>query len=103
MTRETDADLISVTYELDDDGQEVAAETKTTVPCSKHGITRQEWTAATTAQQGLRPTMMIRIRDELDYKGQEIVEVDGIRYAVYRTYLLDDGGIELYLQKEDGV
>lgn len=38
-----------------------------------------------------------------DYNGEEIVEYDGKRYAVYRTYEPDDDTIEVYCQIEGGV
>lgn len=38
-----------------------------------------------------------------DYEGQPFVEVDGIRYSVYRTYIRKDEKIELYLTDKIGV
>ena len=35
-----------------------------------------------------------------DYEGEKIVEYQGKRYAVYRTYLGRDDTLELYVQEE---
>ena len=38
-----------------------------------------------------------------DYNGERIVEYNGKRYAVYRTYHARTDIIELYVQREGGV
>ena len=37
------------------------------------------------------------------YEGEEIVEFEGTRYGVYRTYRGRDDTIELYLERKAGV
>lgn len=37
-----------------------------------------------------------------DYNGEDIVEIDGNRYSVYRTYRAKADEIELYLEKKAG-
>ena len=46
---------------------------------------------------------MVFLRDRADYEGESVAEIDGVRYEIYRTYLTNDGGIELYLKKSAGV
>lgn len=100
MERLADIALISKTAQRDEIGQIRAIETERTMLCSIHGITRAEWSSA--AQQGLQPTFMCLLRDSADYRGENTVMMDGVRYSVYRTYLRDDGGIELYLRQDIG-
>ena len=38
-----------------------------------------------------------------DYEGESIVEIDGTRYGVYRTYLGKNETLELYLEQKTGV
>lgn len=102
MERLADITLVKPEYVRDKLGQRVAAgEATRTLVCTLHGISRQEWSVA--AQVGLNPEMMALLRDSADYEGEELAEIGGIRYVVYRDYPRDDGGIELYLRKNIGV
>lgn len=38
-----------------------------------------------------------------DYNGEQIAELDGVRYGIYRTYLGRNETVELYLEKKAGV
>jgi SPP1 family predicted phage head-tail adaptor len=100
MDRVEDLKLIKVAYAPDDIGQQVESDTVRTVACSLHGITRQEWTSA--SQQGLKPQVMCLLRGSDDYADEEVAELSGVRYSIYRTFLRDDGGIELYLRQDTG-
>lgn len=102
MERLTDITLVTTTVTTDAIGQQIEADEATrTLVATLHGITRQEWTAA--AQTGLNPEGMAFLRDSDDYQGEEILEMNGVRYVIYRTYPTDDGGIELYYRKNVGV
>ena len=102
MERLADISLIKTSYTKDEIGQQVKADGATrTLVCSIYSVSRQEWHAA--AQAGLNPECMAFLTDSADYEGEEIAEIDGIRYGIYRTYLTNDGGIELYLRKNIGV
>lgn len=102
MERLADISLIKTSYTKDEIGQQVATDEATrTLVCSLYSVSRQEWHAA--AQAGLNPECMAFLTDSADYEGEEIAEIDGTRYGIYRTYLTDDGGIELYLRKNVGV
>ena len=52
-------------------------------------------------RNGLRPQMRLKVFAE-DYRQEELVEVDGARYRIYRTYLGDNEQLELYLEKKAG-
>lgn len=102
MERLADIILVKTSYAKDEIGQQVeTGEAARTLVCTLFSISRQEWSAG--AQVGLNPECMAFLKDAADYEGEEIAELGGIRYIVYRTYYTDDGGIELYLRKNIGV
>lgn len=102
MERMADISLIKTTYQTDAIGQQLEGEEVTrTLLATLHGISRQEWSMA--AQTGLNPEGMAFLRDSADYEGEELLELEGVRYSIYRTYPTDDGGIELYYRKNVGV
>lgn len=102
MERLVDISLIKTSYTKDAIGQQVkAGEATRTLVCSLYSISRQEWAAA--AQTGLNPECMAFLRDSADYEYEALAEINGIRYVVYRTYMTDGGGIELYLRRNIGV
>ena len=99
MDRSIDFKLIAVTYTVDDIGQSIEQETSRTVLGEYQPITRLEWTSA--GQNGLNPELEIDMFT-YDYNGEKIVEFQGNRYSVYRTFRRDDT-IELYLERKVGV
>lgn len=101
MERLADIDLIKTSYEKDAIGQQVeTGEATRTLVCSLFSVSRQEWQAA--AQAGLNPECMAFLRDSADYADEDIAELGGVRYVIYRTYHTEDGGIELYMRKTVG-
>lgn len=101
MDRLADITLISITYETDQIGQRIQSEEATrTLICTLHSITRMEWQSA--AQQGLQPECMVKLSSSDDYEGELIAKMNNVRYSIYRTYMTEDGGIELYLRKDVG-
>lgn len=102
MERVVDIKLIKTTYQTDAIGQQLEEEEVTrTLLATLHGISRQEWSMV--AQTGLNPEGMAYLRDSADYQGEELLELEDVRYSIYRTYPTDDGGIELYYRKNVGV
>ena len=95
--------LIATTFTTDAIGQRVPSEptglTREVYARKIESITRTEW--ATAGQMGFqaeyRVTMFL-----YDYEGEGIAEVDGKRYAVYRTYHSAPDEIELYLGERAG-
>lgn len=93
--------FISETYEQDEIGQMIPAETSEDVYVEVCSITRSEW--ATASRDGLNPVVMLKT-ERVNYSGERIVELDGVRYGVYRTYAPPDSDeIELYLEEKAGV
>lgn len=93
------ATLISKTYTTDSVGNQIATETQTSILVEEKSITRQEWAEA--GRQGLNPAVLLRT-PIVNYGGQDTVEYNSKRYAVYRTYEVDDY-VELYLELKGGV
>ena len=51
---------------------------------------------------GLNPELKVILRHDFEYKGESLCEMNGIRYRIIRTYVTEDDGIELTLQRETG-
>lgn len=91
--------LISQTYTLDDYGNNVATETMFDVFCEIDSITQSEFYAA--ANTELNPEYRFRVFFD-DYDGQSVLEFDGKRYGIYRTYRSGDY-MELYAERKVGL
>lgn len=82
-------------------GQEIVSETYTNVYGMLQGITRSEW--GTAGQRGIEASFRVDVYT-FEYHGEKIVEIDGVRYAVYRTYInIGNDRTELYLETRQGV
>lgn len=92
--------LISTSYTKDAIGQQVPKEKKRDVFCNVSSVSLSEWSDA--GQAGLNPEYRATMFAP-DYEGEEIAELDGIRYGIYRTYLGRNEEIELYLERKAGV
>lgn len=85
--------LISTVENRDSINQPVITETVRTVYCTVMSVTRAEWAAA--SQKSLVPSAAVKVF-YADYAGEEIAELCGKRYEIYRTHEAGDY-IELYL------
>lgn len=95
------AKLIKENYVQDEIGQMVPSETETEIYVEILSVTRSEWAAA--SRDGLNPAIMLRTQ-RLNYLGERIAELEGVRYGVYRTYTPPDSDlIEIYLEEKAGV
>lgn len=100
MDRSRVLTLIRVTYTDDSIGQQVPQETRRDVFCNVSSVSASEFFDA--GRAGLKPEYRVTMFAH-DYEGEEIVELDGARYGVYRTYLGKNETIELYLERKAGV
>lgn len=100
MDRSRVLTLIGVTYTKDAIGQQVPKEVPREVFCSITSVSSSEWFNA--GKAGLKPVCKATVF-ALDYNGEEIAELDGVRYGIYRTYLDRHERIELYLERKSGV
>lgn len=92
--------LISETYIVDEIGQQIPQETRRDVFCNISSVSAAEWFEA--GRSGLKPEYRATMFS-YDYGHEKIVELDGVRYGVYRTYLGKNESIELYLESKVGV
>lgn len=100
MGRDHVCTLIGVTYEQNALKQHVPKESKREVFCNVEGLRQSEFFAA--GRNGLRAQFMLTVFPD-DYAGEGTVEVDGVRYGIYRTYPAKHDKLELYLEKKGGV
>lgn len=92
--------LIKTTYTVDEIGQQVPVETRRDAFCNVSSVSASELFGA--GKAGLKPEYRATMFAP-DYEREEIVELDGMRYGVYRTYLGRNETIELYLERKAGV
>lgn len=101
MKRSTPIYLISQDYIQDTYGAYVPIpiETKTKVFAQITSVSGAEWFEG--GRNGLNPEFRAEIYP-FEYKGEEILEKDGVRYAIYRTYQKSANILELYCSKKKG-
>lgn len=94
--------LIQKTYIKDELGQRIPGEEKRCeILVRIDSVGRTEFYKA--GQSGLNPEFVF-VTARINYSGEQEVEYDGKRYAVYRTYSPPDSDdIELYVHKKVGV
>lgn len=90
--------LISQTISVDDYGNEVSTETQRQVFCEVNSISQTEFYAA--ANTELNPEYRFDVFFG-DYNGEDVIEYQGNRYAIYRTYRTGDT-LELYCERKIG-
>ena len=73
-------------------------ETRREVYCTVRSIGQQE--AYQAMGIGLNPTLKVIVPHDFEYEGEQICELDGVRYNILRTYVTEADGIELTLQRE---
>lgn len=99
VNRSDTASLISVSYTQSDYGVYTASETSSTVFVDVTSVGSSEWFEG--ARNGLNPQYRFTLFS-YDYDGQKVIEYDGVRYTVYRTYLRSKDEIELYTKLKKG-
>lgn len=76
------------------------AEAGRTVYCTVKSIGQTEVYQAMAA--GLSPEVKLVLSHDFEYHGEKLVEFHGIRYRILRTYVTEEDGIELTVQREEG-
>lgn len=99
MDRSDIITLISVTTSRDEYGVMRKSETSTQVYCSVNSVTQTEFFEG--GRNGLNPEYRFTMFKP-DYNGQTIVDYNGNRYSVYRTYYGRNDTIELYVERKGG-
>ena len=100
MDRSTVIKLIKKDYTQDSIGQYVYTETEREVFCDVRSITRVEWFDA--GRNGMQPVYIFTMFQP-DYEDEKIVEYEGRRYGVYRTYRARNEMLELYVEEKGGL
>lgn len=76
--------LISLTRSVDNAGDPVVTETSREAFATPMSVGMKEFYQA--AATGLKPELRFVLADYLDYNNEQIVEHEGVRYRVLRTY-----------------
>ena len=101
MDRSDVITLISKNSVQTNDYSWVDQETRKEVFCDVRSITQTEWFEA--GRNGIDHPAFIFIMNRYEYLGQQIVEYNGQRYGVYRTYKGKNESLELYCEAKGGV
>lgn len=99
MNRAEKIVLLSIEYTQDDLGEWVEQVTETEVFTIVQSISMNEFYEA--GREGMKPDYRFHVW-LTEYNDQELVEYKGKRYRVYRTYIRNDGRIELYVNEQKG-
>ena len=91
--------LISETFSQDENGVMIPTERKRKVFGEVNSVTGSEWFEG--GRNGLNPEYRILIFAP-EYQGEEIVEYQGTRFTVYRTYTARNDVLELYCERRKG-
>ena len=91
--------LMTTTIILDELLQEIEVKLPEMVYCATSSIGQREF--STTMQSGLKAELTILI-DHDEYDGQKEVEYNRKMYSIYRTFVRDDGDVELYCEVRVG-
>jgi SPP1 family predicted phage head-tail adaptor len=91
--------LINETIDEDEIGNQNPVETRTTILCAIDSVGRNEFYSGAAA--GLRPELVFVVHT-YEYSGERIVEFEGKRYSVIRTYQTGTEEIELTVERMIG-
>lgn len=96
MTYDYELTLIQQTYIEDEIGNQTPTEIKTVIYCGLKSIGRTEFYNA--IAHGLKPELIFNI-NKFEYSGEQLIEFEGKKYKVIRTYSNDLEKIELTCEK----
>ena len=89
-----EVDLLTIKNDVDDIGDVVETVTRNTIFCNEKSISQSEFYQA--HAQGLKPQIKLVIKVS-DYNKEQVVEYEGVRYRVLRTFKSSSEDIELVL------
>ena len=78
---------------------EAVTDTTRTVMCTVESVRRNEYYTALNA--GFRPEYVFRLALANDYQNERIVKFHGQKFRVVRTFLTEDDGIEITVERSD--
>lgn len=91
--------LITTEYTQDDLGEWIETREESTVFAYVSSVTMSEFYEA--GLQGFKPEFRFMVWMS-EYDEQEVLEYNDKVYTIYRTYMRDDGRIELYVTEKKG-
>lgn len=100
MDRSNVISLIKETKTQDDILQWVSVESSRNVFCDVRSVTQSEWFEA--GRNGIQPSFIF-VMNRWEYEDEKIVEYNGKRYGVFRTYMGRNESIELHCEEKGGV
>ena len=78
---------------------EAITETVRDVLAEIRSVTRSEYYNALNA--GIQPEIVFKLALDADYQGEHFLRYGGKKYRIVRTYLTNDGGIEITAERSD--
>jgi hypothetical protein len=99
MDRTAVAYLIGQTYNTDQYGVQWPTETRRKIYCNVSSVSMSEWFEG--GRNGLNPELRLTMFQG-DYSGEKVVEYNGARFTIYRTYKARNDTIELYCERREG-
>lgn len=78
---------------------EAVTEEARTVFCTVQSVTRSEYYDALNA--GIQPSLVFRLALAEDYQNERVIRYKDLKYRVIRTYMTDDDGIEITVERSD--
>lgn len=101
MDRSDVINLIQETQTQNSFGGWDVVETSQEVFCDVRSITQTEWFEA--GRSGIDHPAYTFVINRNEYSGEKIVEYNGQRYGVYRTYEARNENLELYVEAKGGL
>lgn len=99
MDRSSVIRLIAETVVTDQYGVQHASETSRKVFCAITSVSLQEWSEG--GRLGLNPQFRMTMFAP-EYHGEQILEYQGERYTIYRTYYGRNDTLDLYVERRQG-
>ena len=78
---------------------DTVTDTERMVFCTVSSVNRTEYYNALNV--GVQPSYVFSLALAEDYQGERVVKYNGIKYRVVRTYITDDDGIEITVERSD--
>lgn len=99
MNRSDVAFLVNTTFEQNELGVQVPQTRKRKVFVNVSSVSGAEWFEG--GRNGLNPQYRFTMF-QFDYLGERVIEYNGVKYTVYRTYNKSVDEIELYTELRKG-
>lgn len=93
-------ELVKQTATINEYGDTEINETRRQVFCEVRSVGMREHYEA--FAQGLKPSLVFVLADYYEYEEEQIVEHEGVRYSVERTFM-NGASIELTVTKDNGL